>query len=294
MITGGKRPQSFGPSSEVHLHPTAELGEGTIITGQVELKAGVRVGRYCVLEGVEGRKTVIGQGTVLEDFVRVHPGVSVGVDSRVESYTTLGHPAKVDLTGHDASQSSHKVIDLLVDEPMTVIGPGALIRSHSVIYTHVEIGSSLATGQGVMIREHSRIDDNCVFGTHASTDGYCRIGLSGHIGQYSQLSQAARIGKGVFIGGHTVFSDNKMAVRDVSQDLCGAIVEDYVRIGLACVILPKIRIHTCAMVGAGSVVTRDVPERSLAYGNPAHIARQLTEHEVLEYWSSVDVRPVSG
>jgi acetyltransferase-like isoleucine patch superfamily enzyme len=179
---------------------------------------------------------------------------------------------------------------LLVISPTTVIGAGAVIRSHSVIYTHVEIGDSLATGQGIMIREHTRIGDNCVFGTHASTDGYCLIGPKAHIGQYAQLSQAARLGKCVFIGGHTVFSDNVQAIRDVSEDLFGAIVEDYVRIGLSCVILPSVRIGAYALVGAGAVVTRDVPQRMVAYGNPAKVARELTEEEILRYLASVDAK----
>lgn len=287
MITKGKLPASSAIGPKVKLDPSAIVGEGTIISGQVEIRDGAQIGRYCVVEGAPGRKTVIGSGTVLEDFVRVHPGVFMGEAGRVEGYTILGHPTKADLMGQDNSEDSERVRDLLVEEPRTVIGSGAMIRSHSVIYTHVEVGASLITGKGIMIREHTRIGNNCVFGTNASTDGYCRIGSSGHIGQYSQLSQAARIGDGVFIGGHTVLSDNRMAIRDVSEDLCGANIEDYVRIGLACVILPAIRIGTCALIGAGSIVTRNVPERALAYGNPARIARQLTDEEVSKYLSSV-------
>ncbi|MCH8744253.1 MAG: hypothetical protein IIB31_01245 [Chloroflexi bacterium] len=290
MITEHNLPSSCVVGPEVTIAATARVGEGAIITGDVEIGDGVQVGRYCVLEGTADRKTVVAPGTLLEDFVKVHPGVSLGKQSWVEAYTILGHPTKADLTGRDDSAASPRVEDLLVQSPTTIIGAGAVIRSHSVIYTHVEIGASLITGQGIMIREHTRIGENCVFGTHASTDGYCSVGPMGHIGQYTQLSQSARIGRCVFIGGHTVFSDNKQAIRAVEHDLFGASIGDYVRIGLSCVILPSVEIGEFALVGAGSVVTKNVRSRGVAYGNPAKLQRELTEQEVREYLASVDVK----
>lgn len=294
MITEHKPLPSCSIGPEVHLDPSVRVGEGSIIRGEVELRAGAQVGRFCMLEGAPGRKSVIDSGAVLEDFVKVYPGVSIGAGSRVEAFTILGHPTKADLVGRDEAGHLARVRDLLIERPETLIGPGAVIRSHSVIYSHVRIGASFITGHNIMIREHTRVGDGVVFGTHASTDGYCCIGPLCHIGQYSQLSQAARIGRGVFIGGHTVFSDNKQAVRDVEEDLFGATVEDHVRIGLGCVILPAVRICTGALIGAGSVVTRDVPEKTLAYGNPARVIRELTPEEVQRYLSSVEKGIVNG
>jgi acetyltransferase-like isoleucine patch superfamily enzyme len=55
------------------------------------------------------------------------------------------------------------------------------------------------------------------------------------------------------------------------------IIEDYVWIGSKAVILPGVRIGSHAVVGAGSIVTKDVPPRSLVAGNPARVLRHLTE-----------------
>ena len=98
MITEHRVPGSCIVGPEVSLDPVAVVGEGTIISGDVEIRADVQVGRYCVLEGAPGLKTVIDCGTLLEDFVRVYPGVFVGARSRVEVFTVLGHPTKGDLT----------------------------------------------------------------------------------------------------------------------------------------------------------------------------------------------------
>ena len=88
MITRDKLPPSCIVDDSVILDPTVQVGDGTVISGDVEIKAGVQLGRYCVLEGTPGRKTIIGSGTVLDDYVRVHPGVSLGEDSQIDSWST--------------------------------------------------------------------------------------------------------------------------------------------------------------------------------------------------------------
>ena len=270
------------------IDPTSRLGEGTIVRGDVEIEADAQVGSYCIIEGSPTKRTIIRGGSVLEDFVRIHPGVDLGEESRVGAYTVLGHPSKAALAGHDQAMTIERVADLLVNDATTRIGPRALIRSHGVIYTNVSIGERFSTGHSVMIREHTRIGERCVFGTHASVDGYCRMGDRCHIGQYAQLSQSARIGKGVFIGGQTVFSDNRKAVWNPEEDLYGPVLEDYVRVGLNCTLLPEVTIGRHSFIGAGSVVSRSVPADTLAYGNPARIARTLEPKEIEEYIASVE------
>jgi len=55
------------------------------------------------------------------------------------------------------------------------------------------------------------------------------------------------------------------------------VIEDYVWIGSKAVILPGVRIGSHAVIGAGSIVTKDVPPRSVVAGNPARVLRHLTE-----------------
>ena len=269
------------------IHPSAVLGEGTVVRGDVVIGADVRIGCNCVIEGSPEVRTVISEGVALEDYVRIYPGVSVGKGSRVGPFSILGHPSKSVLFGRDDALLIERVRPFLVVEPSTRIGSNALIRSHAVIYSNVVIGERFVTGHFVMIREHTTIGTECVFGTHASVDGYSLIRERSHIGQYAQLSQAVRIGRGAFVGGHTVFSDNRKVVRDISQDLQGATLEDYVRIGLNSTILPAVVVGRGALVGAGSLVTSDVSCGVLVYGSPARVSRQLSEQEIQEYVDSV-------
>jgi acetyltransferase-like isoleucine patch superfamily enzyme len=269
------------------IHHSANLGHGAIVHGDVRIGPGVQLGSSCVIEGTAERPTVIEAGSVLDDFVKVYPGVQVGEGSKVGAFSILGHPSKASLSGIDPAMHLERVRQFLVTEPVTRIGAGAIIRSHAVIYANVVIGERLVTGHFIMIREHVRIGNRCIFGTHASCDGFTLIDDRVHIGQYAQLSQGARIGKGAFIGGQTAFSNNIKAVSP-EHDLFGPTIEDYARIGLNCTILPSVIIGRSAFVGAGSVVTRDVPGCALAYGVPAKVARQLTMEEVQEHVDLVE------
>ena len=57
------------------------------------------------------------------------------------------------------------------------------------------------------------------------------------------------------------------------------IIEDHVWIGAGAIILPGVRIGKDSVIGAGSVVTKDIPAGSVAVGNPCRVIRQITEED---------------
>jgi acetyltransferase-like isoleucine patch superfamily enzyme len=254
--------------------------------GAVEIGRAVRFGRHCVLGGL-GAKTVVADECTLGESVRLEAGVQLEARCRIGDFTCIGHPSKAATVGLDVSASAERVRDLLVESAETRIAADGLVRSHSIIYSHVRIGPRLSTGHHVLIREHTSIGARCVFGSYASCDGYSRLGNDVQVGQGAYLAQAARIGDGVFIGAQVVFADNRRAVRDPAVDLFGPVLEDYVRIGHRCVLLAGTRIGSDALVGAGSVVTRDIPPGTLAMGSPCRVVRDLTADETHEYRASV-------
>ncbi|HEX2295975.1 MAG TPA: DapH/DapD/GlmU-related protein [Actinomycetota bacterium] len=254
--------------------------------GAVEVAPGVVAGAGCLVGGPDAPVS-LRESVVLGDYVKVGGGVDVGERSRIGDFVHLGHPTKREVRGSDPTAGLPRAAGFVVAEPVVTLGAGAVVRSHSVVYLHVRIGPGLSTGHHAVIREHTTIGSNCVFGTYASSDGYNSIGDDVHVGQYAQLSQGLRVGHGSFVGGHTVFSDNRMAVRDPKQDLVGAVVGDFVRIGLGCVVLPGVTIGDDALVGAGSVVSSDVPPGVVAFGSPCRVVRDLTPEEIRDYRESV-------
>lgn len=98
--------------------------------------------------------------------------------------------------------------------------------------------------------------------------------------------KGARLADGVFVGPHTcLLNDKRPRAITPHGDLkgpadwvvSGVIVEEGAAIGGGCTVLPGVKIGRFAMVGAGSVVTHDVPDHGLVYGNPARLVGHVCE-----------------
>src|SRR5438045_6584865 len=148
-------------------------------------------------------------------------------------------------------------------------GPGAVIRPFTTIYAGTRIGARLQTGQGASIREDNVIGDDVSIGTHAALEFGNRIGsrVRVHTACFLELTT---IEDDVFLGPHVVFTDDPHPMCPAYLDCVrGGVVRKGARIGANSTILPGIEIGADALVGAGSVVRKPVPARSVWAGNPA-------------------------
>jgi acetyltransferase-like isoleucine patch superfamily enzyme len=158
------------------------------------------------------------------------------------------------------------------------LGPGARLRSGTVLYDASHIGSHLETGHGVIIREDCHLGDHVNVWSHTVIDYGCRIGnhvkihANCYIAQYTQLDDNAFLAPGVTIANDLYPGDHRSA-----QLMTGPHIGAGAQIGVNVTILPYIHIGAGAMIGSGSVVTRNIPPGMLAYGNPATIHRRVTD-----------------
>jgi acetyltransferase-like isoleucine patch superfamily enzyme len=112
--------------------------------------------------------------------------------------------------------------------------------------------------------------------------GRIEIGKHTFINYGSSIAARAsvKIGSHCLLGHYTFVMDNDQhdIVRHTELPQSDpVIIEDHVWIGSKAVILPGVRIGSRAVIGAGSIVTKDVPPRCVAAGNPARVLRRLTE-----------------
>ena len=191
----------------------------------------------------------------------VHPNVVLGEDTVIEPGAEVGVPPRGTEPG----------------ELQTVIGAGSHIRSGTVIYAGVQLGSRVQTGHGAMIRENNVIGDRCSVGTHAVLEPGNRVGDDTRIHSHCFLEHVT-LGRRVFLGPGVVFTDDPHPICPSYLDcVLGATVSDNVAIGGNATILPGVKIGAGSLVGAGSVVTRDVPVGVVVAGNPAAVVRKIEE-----------------
>ena len=149
------------------------------------------------------------------------------------------------------------------------IGENALIRSGTVIYSGVEIGKNFRTGHGVLIRENTVIRDDVLVGTNSVIDGDCRIGNEVSIQTNVYITRYTAVEEGVFFGPCAVTLNDKYMEYGAGADLKGPEIMKGAKIGANSTIFPGIVIGENAVVGGGSVVTKDVKAGEVVVGNPA-------------------------
>jgi sugar O-acyltransferase (sialic acid O-acetyltransferase NeuD family) len=123
-------------------------------------------------------------------------------------------------------------------KPTLVIHPSAVISRFALI------GSGTVVAADVVVNPAASIGENCILNTGCSVDHDCRVGSHAHLCPGVRLAGAVLVGAGAMIG-------------------------------VGATVMPRINLGEECVIGAGAVVTNDVPPKMVAYGNPARIVRSI-------------------
>lgn len=152
------------------------------------------------------------------------------------------------------------------------VGAHGILRKGTIIYGDVTIGDYFQTGHYVVIRAKVSIGDYCTVLNQSTLEGVIRFGNGVRIMSHVYIPSRTWFGDNVFVGPGVTFLNDKLPGRLREMPVPkGARIEDNVMIGGGCTILPGITIGERSFIAAGSVVTRDVPPRSLVKGVPGRI-----------------------
>lgn len=148
----------------------------------------------------------------------------------------------------------HQLADVNTDD----IGEGTKVWQFAVLL------KGAVVGRDCNVCAHTLIEHDVVIGD--------RVTLKSGV----FLWAGTRIGNDVFIGPNATFTNDLFPrSKQYPAEFFGVTVEDGASIGANATLLPGIRIGRGAMIGAGSVVTKDVPDWAVVVGNPARVTRTL-------------------
>lgn len=156
------------------------------------------------------------------------------------------------------------------------------IRIHPTaeVAEEAQIGEGTSIWHHVQIRPHAIIGRNCNIGKGVYIDTGLVVGDNCKIQNYVSLYHGVTLEDGVFVGPHVCFT-NDLFPRAVNPDgsvksatdweVTETLIRSGAALGANSTIVCGISIGRWAMVGAGSTVTRDVPDYGLVWGNPARL-----------------------
>lgn len=208
-----------------------------------------------------------------EKTARIFKNVSLGRDVTIEDFAVIGCPPRGKKDG----------------ELETVIGDGAVIRSGTVIYAGNHIGRNFQTGHHVTVRECNKIGDDVSIGSLSCVEHKIKIGNGVRVHSQAFIPEFSTLEDNCWLGPNVVLTNAPHPQCPKVKDcLKGPTIKKGAKIGANSTVLPGVTIGTDSLIGAGSVVVSDVPDRSVAAGNPSKVIKKTSD---LKCWYKLIERP---
>ncbi|NPV58368.1 MAG: N-acetyltransferase [Actinobacteria bacterium] len=226
-----------------HVSPSASVPEGTLM------------GENCVI--MEGAR--IGEGVEIGNNVVIHPDTSIGDHCHIGDNAVLGRQPR---SGSTSIRKSSTV-------PGLQVGKGVVIGTSAVIYAGCAVGDSAMIADHACVREGCVIEEGSRIGRCVTVECNTTVGRNTVVQTAVHLTGDMLIEDEVFIGPEACFMNDKYMAMRPEVPLRGPVVRKGAAVGANATVLAGVEIGESSVVGAGAVVTRDVPPGITVVGNPA-------------------------
>jgi acetyltransferase-like isoleucine patch superfamily enzyme len=163
------------------------------------------------------------------------------------------------------------------------IGPGTIVSTGAIVFAGTKLGARVIVGDAARVRERCVIGDDVVIGSGSLIENDTTVGALTKIQAEAYITAYSTLEDNVFIAPCVVTTnDNFMGRTEKRHELIkGPTIRRGARVGGGAILCPGVEIGEEAFVGAGAVVTKDVPPRVVVVGNPARVLRDVPEEELL-------------
>jgi len=203
----------------------------------------------------------------------VYPGTVVGEGCVIGDHAVVGKQPAL------SPRSTAKREPL----PPLELGAGTIVSAGAVVFAGTRIGARCIVGDQSCVRERCELGDEVVVGRGSLVENDTTIGARTTIQANAYVTAYSTLEEDVFVAPCVVTTnDNFMGRTEKRRELRkGPTIRRGARVGGGAVLCPGIEIGEEAFVGAGAVVTRDVPPRVVVVGNPARVLRDVAAEELL-------------
>jgi acetyltransferase-like isoleucine patch superfamily enzyme len=227
-------------------------------------------------------KALRGKNVKIGDNIELYGKVIIGDNTIIENNTVIGHPTDKMLKMNKREEFDKDAIDSL--NTTTVIGKECIIKNGTKIYVGARIGNYVLCGHSVLIREYSSLGDyskvsdgsricaHVKIGKHARIDGFCcdRSVIEDDVSMLGELIHKYPIPVGGLTEEAPVIEKNSV-------------------VGWRAIIIGHVIVHEGAYVGAGAIVTKDIPPYVYAVGTSAKVIRKRDKLDLDKIRGELDV-----
>ena len=202
----------------------------------------------------------------------VYPGTVLGEGVKVLEHAVVGKQPTL------SPRSTAKRDPL----PAAELGAGTIVSTGAVVFAGTRIGARVIVGDQACVRERVTIGDDVVLGRGSLVENDTTVGHGTRIQAGAYITAYSTLEEDVFIAPCVVTTnDNYMGRTERRKtEMRGPTIRRSARVGGGAILCPGVEIGVEAFVGAGAVVTKDVPAGKLVVGNPARVVRDVTPDEL--------------
>jgi acetyltransferase-like isoleucine patch superfamily enzyme len=169
------------------------------------------------------------------------------------------------------------------EQPPAELGDGTIVSAGAIVFAGARLGARVIVGDQACVRERVELGDDVVVGRGSLVENDTTVGAGTRIQAHAYITAYSTLEEGVFVAPCVVTTnDDFMGRTERRLELMkGPTIRRGARVGGGAVLCPGVEIGEEAFVGAGAVVTKDVPPRVVVVGNPARVLRDVPEDELL-------------